>query len=200
MLVLICYQAHNLTKKLSSYKVLIKSETRWFHEIIENLFRNLFKNNWWQNIYATWLNPNWEVYLWPDCRYLHDNEFQPYLKAWERYHDDIHYLEWRIKSTGLFFCQFNYKRWKLSLPLKERSMQSYHFWIYCLQDCLTDWSQRFFAKKHILKGMMPIGDPMYKKTANLLIHQVHLFCNLKEDLLSELELLRDVFISNGKLS
>ena len=112
----------------------------------------------------------------------------------------IHCLEWRIKSAGLFFCQFNYKHRRLSLPLKERSMQSYHFWIYCLQDCLTDWSQRFFAKKHILKGMMPIGDPMYKKTANLLIHQVHLFCNLKEDLLCELELLRDVFISNGKLS
>jgi len=30
-----------------------------------------------------------------------------------------------------------------------------------------------------------------------LVHRAHLFCDLKEDLLSELELLRDVFISNG---
>ena len=30
-----------------------------------------------------------------------------------------------------------------------------------------------------------------------LVHRAHLFCDLKDDLLSELELLRDVFISNG---
>ena len=30
-----------------------------------------------------------------------------------------------------------------------------------------------------------------------LIHRAHLLCDLKEDLLSELNLLRDVFISNG---
>ena len=30
-----------------------------------------------------------------------------------------------------------------------------------------------------------------------LVHRAHLFCDLKNDLLSELELLHDVFISNG---
>ena len=30
-----------------------------------------------------------------------------------------------------------------------------------------------------------------------LIHRAHLLCNQKEDLLSELNLLKDVFISNG---
>ena len=30
-----------------------------------------------------------------------------------------------------------------------------------------------------------------------LIHRAHLLCDLKEDLLSELNLLKDVFISNG---
>ena len=30
-----------------------------------------------------------------------------------------------------------------------------------------------------------------------LIHRAHLLCDLKEDLLDELNLLRDVFVSNG---
>jgi len=30
-----------------------------------------------------------------------------------------------------------------------------------------------------------------------LIHRAHLFCDLKDDLLNELQLLRDVFVSNG---
>ena len=56
---------------------------------------------------------------------------------------------------------------------KETRTQKYNHW-------------RFNHSKAVLIGVM-----------KGLIHKAHLLCDLKEDLLDELNLLRDVFISNG---
>ena len=69
------------------------------------------------------------------------------------------------------------------------------------KDIQINLKPTFTEKKHILKSMST-GNQTTKKNCKLgilkgFIHRAHLLCDRKEDLLEEIQLLKDVFIANG---
>ena len=142
--------------------------------------------------------------IWFEEEYIFntDNEFHPYLKAWKRYRDDI-YIVWSGGSEALdcFFWQLNYKHPKIEFTLEREKNGILPF----LDLSITRLPDRLITKvyrKETHTQKYAHWKSNLSKNCKLgvlkgLIHRAHLFCDLKEDLLSELELLRNVFISNG---
>ena len=111
-------------------------------------------------------------------------------------------MEWRIRSAGLFFFwQLNYKHPKIQFTLEREKNGFLPF----LDLSITRLPDRLITKvyrKETHTQKYAHWKSNLSKNCKLgvlkgLIHRAHLFCDLKEDLLSELELLRNVFISNG---
>ena len=134
--------------------------------------------------------------------YSETNDFKKNIKIWKRSRDDIYILWnggehaldcvfWRInyidpriqftiereKNGILPFLDVSIKRYpdklETNIYRKETHTQKYVHW-------KSNHSKN--CKLGILKG---------------LIHRAHLLCDRKEDLLEEIQLLKDVFIANG---
>ena len=131
-----------------------------------------------------------------------DNEFQPHLKAWKRYRDDI-YIFWSGGSETLdcFFWQLNYKHPKIEFTIERERNGILPFLDLSIQRLPDKLITKVYRKETHTQRYAHWRSNLSKncKLGILkgLIHRAHLFCDLKEDLLDELQLLRDVFISNG---
>ena len=130
------------------------------------------------------------------------NEFQPHLKVWKRYRDDI-YIVWSGGSETLdcFFWQLNYKHTKIEftidreingvLPFLDLSITRLPDKLITKVYTKDTHTQRYAHWHSNLSKNCKLG------VLKGLIHRAHLFCDLKEDLLNELQLLRDGFVSYG---
>ena len=101
----------------------------------------------------------------------------------------------------MFFWQLNYKHPKIVFTLEREKNGILPF----LDLSITRLPDRLITKvyrKETHTQKYAHWKSNLSKNCKLgvlkgLIHRAHLFCDLKEDLLSELDLLRNVFISNG---
>jgi hypothetical protein len=142
--------------------------------------------------------------IWFEEQYIFNekNVFKPYIKLWERSQDDIDIL-WNGGSEALdcFFWQLNYKEARIEFTIERESNSVLNF----LDISVKRLSDRLVTKvyrKDTHTQRYIHWRSNHSKNCKLgvlkgLIHRAHLLCDHKENLLCELNLLRDVFISNG---
>ena len=142
--------------------------------------------------------------IWFEEEYVFNesNEFLPYLKTWKRYRDDV-YILWNGGSESLdcFFWQLNYKHSRIEftierevagvLPFLDLSIKRLHNKLITKVYRKDTHTQRYAHWRSNMSKNCKLG------VLKGLIHRAHQLCDLKEDLLCELQLLRDVFVSNG---
>ena len=146
------------------------------------------------DIYMIWFE---EQYIFND-----NNEFRAFIKSWKRFRDDI-YVIWSGGNEALdyFFWQLNYKEPRIQFTIEREKNNTLAFLdisIKRLADRLITnvyrkdtHTQKYINWKSNCSKNCKLG------ILKGLIHRAHLLCDQKEDLLSELNLLKDVFISNG---
>jgi len=131
-----------------------------------------------------------------------NNEFRPFIKSWKRFRDDIHVI-WSGGNEELdrFFWQLNYKEQRIQFTIERESNYTLPFLDMSIKRAADKLITKVYRKDtHTQKYIHWRSN--CSKNCKLgilkgLIHRAHLLCDLKEDLLSELNLLKDVFISNG---
>ena len=146
------------------------------------------------DIYMIWFE---EQYVFSD-----NNMFKPHIKFWKRCRDDV-YIIWNGGSDTLdcFFWQLNYKEPKIEFTIEREKNGILAFLDISIQRRPDKLITKVYRKETHTQRYIHWRSN-HSKNCKLgvlkgLIHRAHLLCDLKEDLLSELNLLRDVFISNG---
>jgi len=129
-------------------------------------------------------------------------EFQPYLKAWKRYRDDI-YILWNGGSEKLdcFFWQLNYKHPRIEFTIEREKNGVLPFLDLSIKRLPTKLITKVYRKETHTQRYIHWRSNQSKNcklgVLKGLVHRAHLLCDIKEDLLNGLELLRNVFICNG---
>ena len=144
--------------------------------------------NWFEEEYI--FNPN--------------NEFRQYIKLWKRSRDDIYiYILWSGGSEALdcFFWQLNYKEPRIEFTIEREKDGILPFLDISIKRCPDKLITKVYRKDTHTQRYIHWRSN-HSKNCELgvlkgLIHRAHLLCDLKEDLLDELALLGDAFISNG---
>jgi len=146
------------------------------------------------DIFMIWFE---EEYVFNDS-----NEFQPYLKAWKRYRDGI-YILWNGGSEKLdcFFWQLNYKHPRIEFTIEREKDGVLPFLDLSIKRLPTKLITKVYRKETHTQRYIHWRSNQSKNcklgVLKGLVHRAHLLCDIKEDLLNELELLRNVFICNG---
>ena len=128
--------------------------------------------------------------------------FKPHIKFWKRCRDDV-YIIWNGGSDTFdcFLWQLNCKEPKIEFTIEREKNGIVPFLDISTQRRSDKLVTKAYRKETHTQRYIHWCSTHSKncKLGGLkgLIHQAHLLCDLKEDLLSELNLLQDVFISNG---
>ena len=128
--------------------------------------------------------------------------FKPYIKSWKRFRDDI-YIIWSggHETLDCFFLQLNYKEPRIQFKIEREKNGILAFLDISIQRLADRLITKVYRKEtHTQKYIHWRSNR--SKNCKLgvlkgLIHRAHMLCDLKEDLLYELNLLKDVFIANG---
>ena len=142
--------------------------------------------------------------IWFEEEYVFNesNEFLPYLKTWKRYRDDV-YILWNGGSESLdcFFWQLNYKHPRIEFTIEREVAGVLPFLDLSIKKLpnklLTKVYRKVTHTQRYAHWRSNISKNCKLGVLKGLIHRAHQLCDLKEDLLNELQLLRDVFVSNG---
>ena len=146
------------------------------------------------DIYMNWFE---EQYVFNDS-----NPFRQNLKIWKRSRDDV-YILWKGGSEALdcFFWQLNYKEPRIQFTIERENDGILPFLDLSIKRCVDKLVTKVYRKDTHTQRYINWRSNHSKNcklgTLKGLIHRAHLLCDLKDDLLDELQLLRDVFISNG---
>ena len=140
--------------------------------------------------------------IWFEEEYIFNemNVFKPYIKLWKRSRADIYILQ-SSEALDCFFWQLNYKEHRIEFTIERENTGVLNFLDISIKRLSDRVATKVYRKDTHTQRYIHWGSN-HSKNSKLgvlkgLIHRAHLLCDQKEDLLCELNLLRDVFISNG---
>ena len=146
-----------------------------------------------------------DIYMnWFEEEYVFNanNEFRNSIKLWKRSRDDV-YILWSGGSETLdcFFWQLNYKDPRIEFTIEREKDGILPFLDISIKRCPDKLYTKVYRKDTHTQRYIHWRSN-HSKNCKLgvlkgLIHRAHLPCDIKDDLLDELDLLRDVFVSNG---
>ena len=146
-----------------------------------------------------------DIYMdWFENEYIYSdsNEFRDNIKIWKRSRDDI-YILWNGGEEALdcFFWRVNYIDPRIQFTIERENNRVLPFLDMSLKRYPNKIETKIYRKEtHTQKYIHWKSN--HSKNCKLgilkgLIHRAHLLCDRKEDLLEEIQLLKDVFIANG---
>ena len=134
--------------------------------------------------------------------YSESNEFRDHLKIWKRSRDDV-YILWSGGAEALdcFFWRINYLDPRIQFTMEKENNNILPFLDLSIKRYPDRLETKVYRKEtHTQKYIHWRSN--HSKNCKLgilkgLIHRAHLLCDKKEDLLEEIQLLKDVFMANG---